>query len=177
MIAVTPVPEPLLYQMTAKQGSPWLRFTDDLAQGFSWRCGYAATFELQGQVDHYLSQKQHPTRACDWSNFRYASGWVNQRKGIKDAQILDPYQVGAGWFEIQLPSLELVLTSQVPAAERARAAFTITWLKLDRGARILRERRYHLRQYVSGAMTLALVRERMPLLADAIVKAGLQPCP
>lgn len=175
MIGVTPVPEPAAYRTIAKRGSPWLKFTDDLAEGFAWRCGYAATIELQGEVEHYLSKKLHPDKIFDWSNFRYVSGWVNQQKRTKDEKILDPYQVGDGWFEIQLPSLELVLTDRIPMAERNRAAFTIRSLKLDYGARILRERRHHFRAFLSGAMSLDLVRERMPLLADAIQKAGMQP--
>ena len=49
---------------------------------------------------------------------------ANKSKGNLDDQLLDPYEVGNDWFEVILPSLQLILTDNVPASERQRAQFT-----------------------------------------------------
>ena len=79
-------------------------------------------------MDHFipvaeLKQTARDREAYEWTNFRYADGPINQKKHKKT--VLDPFKVEDNWFEIQLPSLQLVLTAAVPHAQRALAEFTI----------------------------------------------------
>lgn len=160
---------------TAKRPPPlWVPYTATLADGFNNLCGYAAMYDhTGGTVDHFLSFKHHRNLAYAWSNYRFASGPLNASKGNADDALLDPHEVGAGWFEIILPSLQMCVTDAVPAAYRAKAEFTLKRLKLRDGERVIRWRRSWYRIYTDGQLTLDGLRTVAPLLAAA-VEAQLQ---
>lgn len=133
----------------------------------------------RGQVDHYLS-KHHPDPkrrrkqrrlAYAWSNLRYADAAVNALKGSLDEAVLDPYEIGDGWFALN-DALELEVTSQCPVAERARASFTLDRLGLRDGLVAMRYRTQYLAEYqraVSHGMNrsaaLTLLDEKAPQIA------------
>lgn len=84
----------------------WARFRTALADGFADLCGYSAMYVPVGTVDHFVSIHEDRGRAYDWTNYRFAADWMNSCKsGVPSAEILDPYVVQDGWFEILLPSL------------------------------------------------------------------------
>ncbi len=132
------------------------------------------------QVDHYLS-KHHPDPArrraqrplaYEWSNLRYGDASVNSRKGNHDEAVLDPYEVGEGWFALD-GALELTITEACPPAERGRAAFTIKTLGLSKGRVAKRLRQHFLDRYereVKNGMdpvsALSQLDSDAPLLAD-----------
>ena len=148
----------------------WSAFKGKLAAGFQNRCGYSAMFEPVGTVDHYLSCDNHPQQAYEWVNYRYASAWINASKGTLDEQVLDPFEVQDDWFEILLPSLQLVLTNVVPAHERQRAEFTLIRLRLRDDERVIRQRQQWYGLYREGKLTLAGLEVVAPLIARAIRK-------
>lgn len=164
-----PVPAP-----PAKPKRPkdlWSRFRPALATGFGDRCGYGAMWISSGTVDHFVSCHEDRTRAYEWSNYRYVEGWINGSKSKKlSTQVLDPLEVQDGWFEIELPSLQLKITAAVPAAFRDRAEFTLKHLHLRDDERIVRQRREWLKMYEQGT-PLAIIEEKAPLIARAIRKA------
>jgi hypothetical protein len=180
------VPEPADFdRKVRKPGQAWLQAhpaakrpqalweccTATLAEGFANRCGYAAMLDATGgTVDHYLSYQHHRHLAYEWSNYRFASAALNSCKRTADATVLDPYEVGPGWFEIVLPSLQMRVTEAVPAAYRAKAEYTLKRLKLRDGERVLRWRQAWYALYQSGGLDLAGLRQVAPLLADAIAK-------
>lgn len=194
MIPVTPVPEPKDFDANVRQpGNLWLTanptaevknlwspYLEDLADGLFPLCAYSAIYCPVGTVDHYLSKNnknapQNRALAYEWSNYRYAAGWVNSSKGNEDAAILDPHLVGQGWFKIILPSLELVTTDKIPLPLRPQAEYTLTRLHLRNDMRVIRQRKAYYDQYCRGVCSLQGVREFAPLLADAIVAYGKQP--
>jgi hypothetical protein len=151
----------------------WTPYTKTLADGFAGLCGYAAMHDpTGGTVDHYLSFKNHPKKAFDWSNYRYASGTLNSSKRNADDTVLDPFEVQAGWFEIELPSLQMRVTDAVPIAFRAKAEYTLTRLGLRDGERVLRWRQSWYEQYLSGNLTVDGLRKWAPLIADAVEKTA-----
>lgn len=153
----------------------WTAFTPTLADGFSTLCGYAAMHDpTGGTVDHYRSFKNHPNLAYDWDNYRFASGTLNSSKQNADDAVLDPYEVGAGWFAIELPSLQMRVTDAVPPASRAKANFTLERLKLRDGERVIRWRQSWYALYLAGEMTLEGLRKMAPLIADAVDRQALQ---
>jgi hypothetical protein len=155
----------------------WAPYTSRLSEAFSNLCGYAAMHDpTGGTVDHFLSFKHHRKLAYEWSNYRFASGPLNSSKRDADETVLDPFEVGAGWFEIILPSLQMRVTNAVPAAYRAKAEFTLKRLKLRDGERVIRWRRSWYRMYTSGQLTLDGLRTVAPLLAAA-VEAQAQAAP
>lgn len=186
MIRVNRVPEPgdfdakvrqpgnAKLRPTSQRRPPalWSAYKPALADGFRQLCGYSAMYEPVGTVDHYLSWQNHRTLAYEWGNYRFASAWMNSSKGTEDDRVLDPFEVEDGWFEILLPSLQLVVGDSVPAAERARAEHTLKRLHLDHDERVIRQRAEWYRMYREGELTLEGLRTKAPLIARAIEAAA-----
>jgi hypothetical protein len=148
----------------------WSVFKSYLADGFGNLCGYSAMYEPVGTVDHYLSRKHYRHLAYEWSNYRFASGWINSSKKEIDVQVLDPFEVQDDWFEIILPSLQLVLTDAVPPQECQRAEFTLERLHLRDDERVIRQRQQWYQLYLDGDLTLEGLEKKAPLIARAIRK-------
>lgn len=159
----------------AARPSPlWNRCSTELADHYANLCGYAAMLDpTGGTVDHYLSYKKHPELAYEWSNYRFASGTLNSSKKTADDTVLDPHEVGAGWFEIILPSLQMRTTDAIPPAYREKAEYTLKRLKLRDGERIIRWRQSWYNMYKKKKLPLEGLREVAPLIADAVEKAGI----
>jgi hypothetical protein len=188
MIRFDPVPEPPEFDQNARQkGNAWLSrnvdsakrlpdywstFKPALADGFGGLCGYTAMYEPVGTVDHYLSRKQRRDMIYEWSNYRFASGWINSSKQELDTQVLDPFEVEDDWFELQLPDLQLVLTDRVPPEIYERAAFTLERLHLRDDERVIRQRRAWYELFLEGEITLVGLERKAPLLARAIRKTS-----
>jgi hypothetical protein len=185
MMRVTPPAEPANFDHDCRQpGNTWLAahpnapppslpdhwrlFIPELCAGFENRCGYLAMWDMNGTVDHFLSMYTHQHLAYEWSNYRYLTGWVNSSKQAIDELILDPFRVRDEWFEIDLPSLHLRLTQAVPPRFRARAAFTISRLRLDYGPRVIQQRQTYYGLFQAGQMTIGQLEIMAPLLATAI---------
>lgn len=149
----------------------WSECLDPLRSAFSGRCGYAAMLDpTGGTVDHYLSWKNRPDLAYEWSNYRFASAVMNSSKRTADDSVLDPFEVGAGWFEVILPSLQMQVTEAVPPALRAKAVYTLKRLKLGDGERVIRWRQSWYNLYLQGGISIEGLRNVAPLLAAAIEK-------
>jgi hypothetical protein len=149
----------------------WSPFRLVLAEGFSNRCGYSAMYIPDGTVDHFVSWDEDQALAYEWSNYRYATGWINSSKqNLTCTEILDPFDVEDDWFEILLPSLQLVATKNIPAKYRKRAETMLTRLGLRDDERILRQRREWYRLYQEKKLTLDGLHELAPLIAVAVEK-------
>lgn len=162
-----------------EKGQWWQQFQPMLAHHFTYRCGWLAVcIELDGVVDHYLScghrngePSPHRSLAFEWSNFRYCCGTINSLKSVHDSEILDPCSVLPGWFEVLLPSFDLVPTERLPPHLRTKADFTIRKLQLGgRKARFTRWR-WYLRYWNNGTPDLGALRCDAPLVAEAIESA------
>ncbi|HYO67942.1 MAG TPA: hypothetical protein VEU33_17880 [Archangium sp.] len=183
MIPVARVPEPPDFNARVRRpGQEWLLrnphaerprdlwspFRARLMEGFKNRCGYTAMWDLNGKVDHFRSIKRDRSLAYEWSNYRYASQWLNSSK--RAGEVLDPHEVGEGWFEILLPSLQLVMTSKVPLEARPLAEATLRALPIVHDERILRQRRAWYAEYQAGRLSLEGLRVMAPLIAAAVEK-------
>jgi hypothetical protein len=147
----------------------WEPYTSTLSHAYGNRCGYAAMADFTGgSVDHYLSFKNYPELAYEWSNYRFVSNTLNASKGTADDAVLDPQEVKPGWFKILLPSLQLVVGDAVPRSHKAKAEFTLKRLKLRDGERIIRWRRSWYQMYLDEKLTLEGLREVAPLIAEAV---------
>jgi len=156
---------------TARPVDYWSAFKPALATAFRDLCAYSAMYEPVGTVDHFVSCGEDRSRAYDWSNYRFSSGWINASKqDLVSSALLDPFEVEDGWFEILLPSLQLVTTDRVPEELRARAEFVLQRLHLRDDERVLRQRLEWYRMYRSGELTLAGLERKAPLIARAVRK-------
>lgn len=126
----------------------WSEFKPQLADAFRDLCAYSVMYEPVGTVDHFVSCDEDRARAYDWSNYRFASGWLNSSKqALRSQEVVDPFAVEDGWFELILPSLQLVVTDRVPAAWRQRAQRMLDRLHLGHDERVVRQRRGWYRMY------------------------------
>jgi hypothetical protein len=187
MIPVSPGAEPTEFDKRCrKRGRKWLeehpeyegrppdywsRFEPELRKVFSGLCGYCAMMSMKGQIDHFipvaiLKKRRQDTLAYEWSNYRYAEAVLNQRK--RHHVILDPFNVGDGWFEVLLPSLQLVLTPKVPKKKRNLAEFTLETLGLRDSEVVIRYRREWFRLYQERKLALEGLVELAPLIATAV---------
>ncbi|MCM2363991.1 MULTISPECIES: hypothetical protein [Pseudomonas] len=149
----------------------WTAFKPLLAEGFSDRCAFGAMWIPDGTVDHFVSCNEDMTLAYEWSNYRYMSGWLNSSKNkTPAADLLDPFDVREGWFEVLLPSLQLVVTDEVPVAFREIARKTLASLPIRDDERLLKSRREWLKMYEDEELTLEGLRRKAPLIAAAIDK-------
>ncbi len=143
-----------------------------MRSGFASLCGYAAMLDpTGGTIDHYLSYRHHPELAYEWSNYRFASSTMNSIKRTADDEVLDPYDIGDGWFEIILPSLQMRTTPHVPPEFRARAEATLVRLKLRNDERLIRWRQSWYEMYRRGELSLDGLQRVAPLIAAAVAKA------
>lgn len=158
-------------KITRKQKRPkdyWSPFRSVLADRFSDLCAYGAMYEPVGTVDHFVPVDADENLAYSWLNYRYASSWINSSKS-KCATVLDPFDVEPGWFEVLLPSLQLVARKdRIPEALHALVDDTLRRLHLRDDERIVRQRRKWLEMYESGRLDLAGLKVFAPLIAAAV---------
>lgn len=158
----------------------WTTCKAELAEGFSYLCGYCAMFVpvKDSQVEHYRSKSKYPEEAYDWDNYRYASPKINQWKSDSD-EILDPFEVEDGWFEVQLSSLQLIRTRLLPTDKNSLAKSTLDRLRLGTGEDLIKERRAYYREFLEGDCTLGSLSGKAPLIGRAVEKVlqGFVPQP
>ena len=184
-----PIPEPAAFDRDCRQqGNQWLaahpndnarafpshwtRFESDLETAFACRCGWWAMRIQCGTVDHYFCKNKPANRhlVYEWNNYRHAAPTLNSSKKELDDQVLDPFEVQPGWFEVLLPSMQLVRTSLVPAHLQAKADFTLQRLKLDNGPKVRRNRQRYYEDYKNHKLTPAGLREYAPLIAEVVAR-------
>ncbi|MCY1017767.1 hypothetical protein [Pyxidicoccus sp. MSG2] len=148
----------------------WRAFNAELAEAFEQRCAYTAMFlGAPGTADHFVSLEEDRGQTYEWSNLRYSAAWLNSRKqALKSSQLLDPFEVRQGWFELLLPSLQLQVSSLCPPKHRKRAEDTLRLLGLDHDERVVRYRRQWLREYEQGEISLRYLERKAPLVAQAV---------
>jgi hypothetical protein len=187
MIRVQPRPEPKNFARRCRErgrlwlknhagyeGRPydyWSAFEPELRETFNGLCGYCAMTVMKGQVDHFipvsiLKKQGNDHLAYEWSNFRYGADVLNQRKSSH--RILDPFKVKDDWFEILLPSLQLVLTENVPKTQRKLAEFTIENLGLRDSEVVVRYRRMWFEFYQNRRLTIEGLKKVAPGIARAV---------
>lgn len=162
----------LLANPTAKRPKGlWTKFNGNLRKGFSSRCGFQGIFLSSGTVDHFESWSKNKALAYEWSNFRFVEGWLNSSKNGKPTEnIMDPFHVGQGWFEVLLPSLQLSVSDSIPPEHKAKAEKTLEILPIRDDERAVQTRRAWMKLYEDGEITLNGLDRMFPLLAVAIRK-------
>ncbi len=91
---------------------------------------------------------------------------MNQRKS--NHLVLDPFKVKDDWFEILLPSLQLVLTKKVPKTQRKLADFTIEKLGLRDSEVVVRYRRMWFQLYQNRELLIEGLKTCAPGIGRAV---------
>lgn len=135
-------------------------------------CAYTAMIDsTDGTIDHFLSWQNYPDLAFEWQNYRFSAEWINKsKKPAYDGRLLDPCEIGDDWFEVLLPSLEMVCTASIPAEYVERAEFTLSTLPLGDDERIRRQRQEWYQLFLSGGLALPGLQRVAPLIERAVRK-------
>lgn len=154
----------------------WRGCLDDLEREYAGICAYSGVYidPTTGErtVDHYLAIDNDPqkTRVYDWSNYRLASLRMNRSKGVAQ-DVLDPFEVQDGWFQINLVSYEVVASPGLPDELARRIDATIRRLKLNND-RLCRQREADHAHLRSGEVSFEYLARYRPFLAREIQRQG-----
>lgn len=151
----------------------WRDILPDLHQEYGYICAYACSWVLQHErsVDHFKPKGKYPQYAYHWDNYRLAFASFNQLKGEYE-DVLDPFIVQDGWFEIHFPSLQTIPGPHLTATEEQQVLDTIKRLKLAEDPGI-RERERWLIPYVREEWDFGFLKKRAPFLAGELKRQGL----
>ncbi len=157
----------------------WVEVRPHLRLAFRRICAYSGFFiEGEGEVDHFVAKTRNANLAYEWSNYRFACTEMNRKKSSCKDNILDPFQVQEGWFEISITDGFLLRpTNQIDSPElRKLAEDTIVRLDLNRST-YTESRENWATPYLDspefGELFFQQLVERAPLVAMAVKKYWL----
>jgi hypothetical protein len=151
----------------------WNRAAKELHAAYSGICAYTAMYlSDQGSVDHFVPKTINPALAYEWSNFRLASGRVNNSKGSQ-TNLLDPFAINNEWFEMDVPSCLMKAGASVPNAIRVQVNTTINSLRLNADDYYVQERCNILIEYAKREISFGFLKRRYPFLAKEVDRQDL----
>jgi hypothetical protein len=153
----------------------WSKAARQLQSAYSGICAYTAMYlPEQGSVDHFLPKTSHPHLAYEWSNFRLASGRVNNSKG-NAVNVLDPFRIENDWFYMDIPACLLKANPVLGKTLRNQISSTINSLRLNQDDHYVQERCNILMDYAREDITIGFLQRRYPFLAKEVARQGLTP--
>lgn len=153
----------------------WRQCLDEMHSSYNGCCAYLAVFFERviggGSVDHFIAKSQRADLAYEWSNYRLACSRMNSRKRDYD-DVLDPFEVGNGWFRLELVSGRIYPSPDLPAALHEQVTASIKRLGLDDpGNRELRAR--HFQNYFEKGYPEDYLRSYSPFVWSEAKRQGL----
>lgn len=187
MIHVEPQPEPPSFDelvrqpglralAAAKEELPphWRACLDDLHERYRGICAYLCVLIPRAtgarSVDHVTPKSRRRDLAYEWSNYRLVCSLMNARK--RDFEdVLDPFEIPDGWFVLELSFLQVMPSSSLDPATRARVQATIDRLRLNDQECIAARALYYDR-YAEGELPAELLQEWSPFVAREALRAA-----
>jgi hypothetical protein len=166
------------YKSHAYWTKRWSDTLEDLSKTYEHICAYCCEkiHPLTGnkQVDHFKPKSQVPYHllAYEWSNYRLASGQLNNWKD--NNELLDPFQIQDGWFVILFPSLEIEAADAnvlPPHVTQEQIRETIRILRFNISPVFYKVRKEHLVNYCSD-YDFAYLLKNSPFVAKELVRQG-----
>lgn len=112
----------------------WTACIPELRRAYREVCAYVGTWVAPvtgaATVEHFVAKSHAIEHAYEWSNYRFACSKMNSRK--RDfTDVLDPFEVRDGWFEIDFVTMGVRPAPQLTPAIESAVRETIRRLKLD----------------------------------------------
>lgn len=154
----------------------WRRAIPLLRASYSSICSYTCHFIPSDtgseSIDHFVDKMSDPSKAYEWTNFRYACGRLNGRKGTR--KVVDPFMIPEdGLFELHLPSMLMLVKDDIADAGLYRLADeTIRILGLNDEETCVKARLCWLQQYVNSDMTICQLAVFAPFIAAELGRQG-----
>ena len=153
----------------------WKDARSHLHRAYRGLCAYTASYLVESSsVDHFVPKSVSPNLAYEWDNFRLASPRVNSHKG-DSVDIVDPFEIAADWFHLDLPSCLVVPAPGLDHALRGKVGRTIRVLKLNGDDQLVEARCEALLFFAREEVTLAFLDARYPFLAHEVRRQGMSP--
>lgn len=154
----------------------WRSIIPELREAYSGICAYTC-HKIHGDtgsnsVDHFKSKSDYPQDAYKWENYRLVCGTMNGRKG-KFEDVLDPFTLQEGWFELHFPSLQVVPNKNLGKDEIGQVKATIKRLKLNDYI-CIQGRKDRLQPYLNAKYPFCYLQEIAPFLASELERWNLQ---
>lgn len=153
----------------------WREAIPDLHYAYSGICAYTCHWipldTGSATVDHFKPKEIYPQYAYYWDNYRLVCGILNGRKG-KYEDVLDPFTLQDGWFEMDFDSLKLGPGLQLTATEAEKVDKTIKRLKLN-GWPCIEGRKHWLVPYLREKYDIEYLEEKAPFLARELKRQEL----
>lgn len=127
-----------------------------------------------GSLDHFLPKAKYPNLAYEWDNYRLASQKANSNKG-EVTNLIDPFVVGHGWFEIDFPSCLVKPGLNAPVPVHDQIVRTIDALKLNDDDSLVQDRCDVLLMLTDGDITVNFLIFRYPFLAYEVARQNIEP--
>jgi hypothetical protein len=185
MIRVQPAPEPGIFDDRVRQPGEkflnsvpkgqkanfryreyWRRILDEIHRAYggicSYTCHYVPLDTGADTVEHFVPRDVDPSLAYEWDNFRFVCGRMNGRKS-KYTDVVDPFAVVTGMFELSFPSLQVDVGSGMSGLSAALAATTITRLGLNK-ERNVRARAKYILDYRDDKISEEYLESHAPFL-------------
>lgn len=144
---------------------------DDMMDAYGQFCAYLAMRIERATgsptVDHYVPKERDWRLVYEWSNYRLSASCVNGAKGTKE--VVDPFKVKPGWFELDLDTFLVRRGNSAPAAEHARIDATLTILNLRQ---CVAQRGDFITRYRAGQIDLRNVELYAPFIASELRRQG-----
>ncbi len=150
----------------------WTESLDELMAAYDQVCAYSCfrIHQVTGRrsVDHFAPRSRAWNRTYEWSNYRLACTRLSARK--RDfSDILDPFEVPTGWFQLELVAFQVLPSSDLDDALRQRVQDSIDRLGLND---FRRSRAEDAEDYWTGNVSLDVLRRESPFVAAELARQG-----
>ena len=96
----------------------------------SYSCLYIHPVTGARSVDHMVAKSTQWDQVYEWTNYRLACSLMNARKDAI-ASVLDPFEIGEGWFALELVGFQVVSGEGLAGDDLATVEDTIQRLRLN----------------------------------------------
>ncbi|MGN6110978.1 MAG: hypothetical protein ACTHU0_38125 [Kofleriaceae bacterium] len=154
----------------------WREALEDLLDGYERRCAYLAMYlhHATGSptVDHVLPKSYAWELVYEWSNYRLCASIINSKKNNL-LDLIDPFDVAPGWFELNLATFHVVRGEAAPTTQHAKIDATLPVLN-QRDC--WKEREEYVACYRRGpthkGIDLTYLEHRAPFVASELRRQG-----
>ena len=163
--------DPMKAKLTAKIWQAWL---SEMHRAYGKVCAYLCVYIPDGEwtIDHFKPKSKYKHLAYSWQNFRLASRTMNTNKGNSE-DVLDPFIVQDGWFQLEFSSLEVLPGPTLPAELHAAAKKSIEEI-LHLNDPVPKARRAaDYDEYIGEHVDQDFLRRRSPFVYRELLRQGL----
>ncbi|MEZ4390238.1 MAG: hypothetical protein R3A48_04005 [Polyangiales bacterium] len=156
---------------TETRGGDGKSALDDLMDSYAQTCAYLGMRLERATgsptVDHFVPKERDWQLVYEWSNYRLSAGCVNGAKGTRD--VVDPFKVQSGWFELDLDTFRVHRGQSAPATEHGRIDRTLEILNLRQ---CVSQRGDFIQLYRNEKIMIREVERYAPFIAAELRRQG-----